>query len=408
MNKPLPIFTALLLGAIPMPARAAEWTLTVRAGDCERSGGIVSFTAPRELRGAAVLKSADGGMLPVQIDSEGRAVFIEPNLRKGAQKTYRLAAASGRVGDVIGAKKDGEMLKFTAGGTSLFSYQMNPGSVPEGVAPIYAHGAYLHPVFSPSGKLVTADFPPDHRHQRGIFFAWTKTEFDGNHPDFWNMGKGDEKGKPGGKPLAEVRFASLEKSWGGPVHGGFVGRHRFVDNAAEPARDVLSEAWEVTAFRVSVNGAPLNVIDLVSTQTCASPSPLKLPKYHYGGLGVRGSAQWDPVDKVTMLTSTGADRAAGDATKAKWVHLGGDVDGAPAGIAVLMHPSNFRFPQPLRLNPKNPQICIAPSQEGDWQITPGTPYVSRYRIVIADGKADPALLEKLWSDYAEPAVAEVK
>ncbi len=407
MNKPLPIFTALLLGAIPMSARAAEWTLTVRAGDCERSGSTVSFTAPKELRGGAVLKSADGVSLPVQIDDAGRAIFIEPQLAKGAHKTYTLAAAA-RAGDSIAAKREGDVLKFTAGGASFFSYQMNPGPVPGGVSPIYSHGAYLHPVFGPGGKLVTADFPPDHRHQRGIFFAWTKTEFEGNHPDFWNMGKGDEKEKPGGKLLAEVRFASLEKSWGGPVHGGFVSGHRFIDHAAEPAKDVLHETWEVTAYRVTAGGAPLNVIDLVSTQTCASDSPLKLPKYHYGGLGVRGSAQWDPVEAVTMLTSTGADRKGGDATKAKWVHLGGEVDGAPTGIAVLMHPSNFRFPQPLRLNPKNPQICVAPSQDGDWEIVPGKPYVSRYRIVIADGKADAAFLEKLWADYAEPAVAEVK
>jgi hypothetical protein len=62
--------------------------------------------------------------------------------------------------------------------------------------------------------------------------------------------------------------------------------------------------------------------------------PLKLPKYHYGGLGVRGTSQWNPVDAVTMLTSEGHDRKAGDNTKAKWVHLGGEVDGTPTGIAV--------------------------------------------------------------------------
>ncbi len=31
---------------------------------------------------------------------------------------------------------------------------------------------YLHPVVTPSGKLVTEDFPVDHRHHRGIFWAW--------------------------------------------------------------------------------------------------------------------------------------------------------------------------------------------------------------------------------------------
>src|SRR5204862_6797343 len=123
---------------------------------------------------------------------------------------------------------------------------------------------------------------------------------------------------------------------------------------------------------------------------------------------VRGAAAWDPVDQVTMLTSEGKDRKEGDNSKAKWVHLGGMVDGQATGIAVLIHPSNFRFPQPLRLNPKNPQICVAPSQDGDWEITPGKPYVSRYRLVIADGAADAAAIEREWNDYATPPVVEVK
>jgi len=299
--------------------------------------------------------------------------------------------------DGIAVEKGDRVLKFTVNGKPMFTYQMEPGPVPEGVSPNYAHGGYLHPVFTPDGKLVTADFPPDHKHQRGIFFAWTKTEFEGRHPDFWNMGKGEQ---PGAKLQAEVRFSKLEKSWGGEKAGGFVSQHRFIDHGGESAKDMLHEQWEVMASRIETNGRAANALDLVSTQTCASNSPVLLPKYHYGGLGVRGSAQWDPVEAVTMLTSEGKARKEGDASKAKWVYLGGEVDGQPAGIAVLMHPSNFRFPQPLRLNPKNPQICVAPSQDGDWSIEPGKPYVSRYRIVAFDGEPDAAWFEKLWQDYA--------
>ena len=54
------------------------------------------------------------------------------------------------------------------------------------------------------------------------------------------------------------------------------------------------------------------------------------------------------------------------------------------------------------------QLCIAPSQDGDWSIEPGKPYVSRYRLVTVDGPADAALFEMLWNDYATPATAVVK
>ena len=136
------------------------------------------------------------------------------------------------------------------------------------------------------------------------------------------------------------------------------------------------------------------LIDLISTQTCAGNELVRLPKYHYGGLGVRGNALWDAVDKVRMLTSNGDDRIKGDGTKAKWVWLGGEVDAQTTGITV-------------RLNPKNPQLCVAPSADGDWSIEPGKPYVSRYRIVISDGKPEAAELERLWVDYAEPPAVEI-
>ncbi len=121
-----------------------------------------------------------------------------------------------------------------------------------------------------------------------------------------------------------------------------------------------------------------------------------------GGLGVRGNALWDLVEKVRMLTSNGDDRLKGDSTKGKRAHIGGEVDGQATGIAVLLHPDNFRFPQPLRLNPKNPQLCIVPSQDGDRSIEPGNPYVSKYRFIVFDGVADAAMLDGAWKCYAEP------
>lgn len=294
------------------------------------------------------------------------------------------------------------VLHFTTGdGKTILDYQMQAGDVPEGVLPVFKHGAHLHPVYSPSGKLVTGNHPEDHRWHRGIWLAWTDTEFGDSHPDFWNQGKGAGKDKSGDEILAEVRFDKLLKSWGGPDGGGFISEHRFIDHNGGKDTDVLREKWEVNVAQRQLGDRVANVIDLTSTQTCASDMPLKLPKYHYGGLGVRGNLAWNPVDAVTMLTSEGYDRAKGDATKGKWVHMGGQVDGAPTGMVILIHPDNFRFPQPLRLNPKNPQLCVAPSQDGDWAIEPGKPYISRYRILLVDGSADANWINQQWDAYAK-------
>jgi Methane oxygenase PmoA len=300
----------------------------------------------------------------------------------------------------VQVEKAGSLLRFATGGKTICDYQMEAGDVPAGVQAVFRHGAHLHPVYSPSGKIVTGNHPEDHRWHRGIWMAWTKTEFGDSHPDFWNQGKGEGEGKTNDRVLAEVRFDRLVKSWGGTETGGFISRHRFLDHSHAPDQEVLNETWEVSVSQRQLGDRLANIIDLVSTQTCAGDKPLKLAKYYYGGLGVRGNLQWNPVDAVTMLTSEGHDRAKGDSTKAKWVHIGGMVDGAPTGMAVLIHPSNFCFPQPLRLNPKNPQLCIAPSQDGDWAIEPGRPYVSKYRFLVFDGPPDPRWIDAQWNAYA--------
>ena len=44
---------------------------------------------------------------------------------------------------------------------------------------------------------------------------------------------------------------------------------------------------------------------------------------------------------------------------------------------------------------------------GDFAIEPGRPFVSRYRIVVADGALEAAEMESLWLEYAEPPRVEV-
>ncbi len=397
--------SSLLLASIVAVAHsqadAAALRVTVQAGEFNRQGSIVSFTVPEAARDWHHLETEAGVAVPFQVDAEGKGWFVLDELKAGGTKNFQLKAGAS-ADPVVEVKQDGPRVWLAAKNQRVVAYQTTPSTPPPGVPAHYAHGAYLHPVHTPAGRLVTGDYPPDHKHQRGIFFAWTHTEFEGRTPDFWNMGKGNEA-----KVTAATEFVAVDRTWNGPVHGGFLSHHRFMDYLAPEPKVMLNEQWGVTLFAASASGGKAWLLDFVSTQECASASPVKLPKYHYGGLGVRGQAAWDPVNAVRFLTSNGDDRKKGDASKANWVHMGGEVDGAPAGLAVLIHPTNFRSPQPLRLNPQNPQLCVAPSADGDWEIPPGKPYVSRYRFVIADGPADKAELDRLWNDYAKPPMVTV-
>lgn len=294
-------------------------------------------------------------------------------------------------GASVTAKREGTQVVFRAGEREMFRYQAEPAPLPRpDIKEAFTRGCYLHPLFTPSGKLISDDFPPNHIHHHGMWWAWTKTEFDGRQPDFWNMG--EKKGR--------VEFVALDEVWEKEGAAGLKARHQFIDLLASPPKAALRETWEIKA--TAIEGKPERyVIDFTSTQTCSGAEPLKLPKYYYGGLGFRGNRAWDGAANCQFLTSEGiSDRVKGNESHAKWCWTGGSVEGAVAGITILCHPQNFRFPQPVRLHPTEPFFCFAPQQDGDMEIKPGQPYVSRYRFVIADGKPEAADVNAWWKDYA--------
>ena len=421
----LPALFAALIAMIfwlPPASQAQSYRVAVSAGPYERAGTVVSFALPEEASGDAYrLEDAEGQAIPLQLDGARRAWFVLDRLAAHAERAYRLVpldvrqeaepspldvrrgadslASDVQAGTDVQVERSGGDLAALVAGDTLFVYHVEVDAPPRpDIDTLYARGGYIHPLYSPSGRLITDHYPPNHLHQQGIFSAWTKTSFEGREPDFWNMGKG----------TGAVRPAGLDTTWSGPVHGGFEARHAFVDLSAPEPKTVLDEAWRVRAYGVTGEATPYRLFDLDATQEAASERPLELPTYHYGGVAVRGHRDWDGEANATFLTSEGLDRPEGNETEARWVYLGGRVEGEQTGVAVLSHPENFRAPQPVRLHPDEPYFVFAPQQAGPFAIEPGEPYTARYRYVALDGPPDAALLDRLWNDYAYPPEVTVR
>jgi Family of unknown function (DUF6807) len=374
--------------------------LTVSSGNLDRRESIVTFALPKTLTARSyALRDDAGKLLAVQIEADETATFVLPELKAGATKRFQLEEQrGGPMQNAVLTVRDSDRLTVTASGRKALTFQGGPGELPSAsIKTVFRRGGYIHPVFTPSGRIVTDDYPPDHFHHHGIWFAWTKTEFQGRHPDFWNVGDGTGK----------VEFVALDQSWSGPVHAGFKSRSRSVDVSAPSPVTVLNEQWVVTVYNVGQSLRPFIMFDLVSTQGLATDSPLILPEYRYGGLGFRGHRQWLAKDNCEFLTSEGKDRSNGHGTRARWCHIGGKIDGQAAGVAILDHPSNFRAPQAMRINPDQPFFCYSPSLIGDWKIEPGKSYVSRYRFIVYDGAPDRAELDRMWNDYAKPVTVTI-
>lgn len=389
------VASLVLAGVLP----AQPWQVTVAPVDHDRAGVVVAFPrpagAPRNLAA-----TGPGGTLPVQIDADGTARFVVAEIKAGATARFALAPAPVlQLSGAVQSEVTSDRVRFGIHGRPVLDYWTKEEPLPNPkVDPKYLRSGHLHPIVSPAGQVISGSYPANHLHHHGIWAPWTKTKFQGRTPDFWNMGQSTGK----------VEFAGLDRTWSGPVHGGFLARQRHLDLSAPSPVVALDETWELTVYDVPGAVRPVRVFDLVLTQTCATDDPLILPTYHYGGLGFRGHDQWDGADRAFFLTSEGeTDRVKGNTTRARWLHVGGEVDGHLAGLAILGHPGNFRAPEPLRLHPKEPFVCFAPSQLGEWRIEPGRPHVARYRFVVMDGPPDRALLEAYWQAYARPAEVAV-
>lgn len=392
------VFPLLLILLAACASEQPTYTVVVDAGTHDRHHTLTSFDVPGELSGEVLSLIDDAGHeIPAQTGPEGRAWFILDSLSAGNTRTYRVRSDGREPMEGVELEQTNGRVTFATEDQPVLSYQVEPALPRADIPPIYERGGYIHPVHTPSGRLVTDDYPPDHVHHHGIWTAWTNTMFQGRRPDFWNMG--DSTGT--------VEPVVLDRTWSGPVFAGLHARHRYVDLSATEPVTALHETWDVRVYPRRDGDRTYHVFDLAVTQLTATEDTLFLPEYRYGGVGFRGHRQWNGEANAFFLTSEGRDRSDGHATRARWCHVSGFVDGQQAGVAILGHPDNYEAPQPMRIHPDEPFFNFAPSQAGDWAIVPGVPYVARYRYVVADGPPDPALLDRLWTDYADPPTARV-
>lgn len=271
----------------------------------------------------------------------------------------------------------------------LMSYHIATSQPPEGIDPIFARSGHIHPITTPHGHVVTAEFPEDHAHQHGLFAAWVNTLHAGRKIDFWNQAGG----------TGDVRHVEVLTIQSGNDIAEFEVRLEHVaKNEDGTTTPVLSEVWTLRTY----NRGDVYMFDITSTQRCIHAEPLHVLEYHYGGMAMRGPTEWLGTDPDVLVTSEGLSREPGNHSRPNWVVMSGELDGEACGIAVMQHPANFRYPQPVRLHPSKPYFVFSPCVLGEFTIAAeDEPMVNRYRYVTFDGEMNSELLDQLWDDFAE-------
>ena len=298
-------------------------------------------------------------------------------------------------------EEDRDTIRINIDKTPVLTYYKSVQLPAEGVPEYYQRSGFIHPLYSPSGKILTDDFPEGHAHQHGLFFALVNTTFRGNATDFWNQQNGTGT-------VRHLRIKDRNSTGNG---AGFTAEHEHLAIHNSDTVVAAKEEWEVWVH----DRSDVFVVDLTSRLTVQGRDTLQVNEYHYGGLGFRGSAEWNDVGfeqpgnvnyigkkgRGGFLTSSGKTRMDGNHSHERWVSFHGVIEGDSAGIVIMSNPDNFRFPQAVRLHPVMPYFSFSPMVDGPFRLMQGDTLVSTYRLLIHDGHPDPEWIEREWLVFTE-------
>ncbi|MCT4643837.1 MAG: PmoA family protein [Carboxylicivirga sp.] len=269
---------------------------------------------------------------------------------------------------------------------AVYNYKkICPGdSLPE----YYCRGGFIHPLYSPLGEIVTDGFPKGHTHQHALFTAWTKTQFKGETIDFWNQQK----------KQATVLFKGIDSLYNGIEHCGFISKH---EHYSFTHGTILLETWKLKAHAIE----DFNVIDIFIEQKNITTDTLFIPNYHYGGIGFRGSKNWNSVDSINyiekhkIIAANGKSGADANHTRPGWAAMYGGTEKGVAGMAVFCNKNNFMHPQPIRVHHTMPYFSFTPVVDTSFYIAPQAVYKMQYRILTFDNEPNAIVLDSLYNEY---------
>jgi len=331
---------------------------------------------------------------------------LEGTTPEGAKREYVLYVnqnVSYKSG--IKIEENNGLLRLTKDSKPILDYNIKLHYPPKGIDTMYKRNGFIHPMYSPSGNVLTRVDAPDHYHHVGIWNPWTKVKIRDHVTDFWNLYLHQ----------GTVRFAGLNSTVTGPVYGGFSARQEHVDFLGKKPEEVtINEVWDVRAWNLDpVAGGKAWLVDLTTYLSVAGDTTIILEAYRYGGgIGFRATAEWDK-NNSWVNTSEGKTRIDADGTRARWTDVGGMFKAkGESGIVFMSHPSNREYPEPMRVWPLDQNgrgdvyFEFCPIRHKEWILNPGNVYRLKYRMLVYDGKVESTVSERIWTDFAYPPVVK--
>lgn len=281
-----------------------------------------------------------------------------------------------------------EGFSITEAGKSVLFYQLKAKSQ-NGK---FNRANYVHPLYSLDGDIISEDFPKDHLHHRGVFWAWHVLTVEGKYAgdnwvcdDFeWDL----QEAKPLAKSPDHSVGVKSRWLWKSP---------KVVDSNGK----MKPMVEETTTVRVFARKSHYRLVDF-EIRMKALLDEVRMSGSHddkgYGGFSVR---MHRPKDMIFTgeIGKVNPNRLAVDG--GAWMDMSGSLtEKGRSGVTILCHPSLPTFPQKwlLRMGAQqNPQWPGATP----FLLPKGEDVVLRYRLAIHDDILKPSDIKELQADYAK-------
>ncbi|MFO0910553.1 MAG: PmoA family protein [Isosphaeraceae bacterium] len=396
------ILAAILGGSIP--AHAAGWGLAIKNnGDALGETPLVTKVPPSVKPGVYRLVPRGGGETAVfaqvsQEEGESILTVMLPAVPARSTVHYTLDTRPGteRGDRWVSVKPSGTDIEVTISGKPFTVYRGGEASKP-----------YLYPVIGPTGAAFTRAYPMvkdlpgedhDHPHQRSFWFThgkvngldfWASDPLNGNKPAFGSI---RETSRRTGSGLS-VGFIRTTNDW--LDHDG-----KRVCSDERLMRFYSTKEARVLDFEITIR---------------ATDGPVTFGDTKEGMFGLRVASSMDVTKKKggKITNAEGLTNEAAWGKASPWVDYTGPVDGKTVGIAILNHPSSFRFPttwhvRTYGLFAANPfgWNDFGLKKSGDHTIPKGETMHFGYRVIFHEGDTEAARVADQFRTYSQPLPVE--
>ncbi len=278
-------------------------------------------------------------------------------------------------------KSNGGLL-FTENGDSILFYQKEPKNL-DGK---YERCNYIHPLWGIDGAVLTEDFPADHLHHRGIFWAWHQIRIDGQRiGDGWEIKDFEQE-------VVDVEYISKE--------GGIA--------VLKTSVNWKSDLWKKQGAKVpyvrekiTISIHPktgnyrkidfeISMLALAENLSIGGSEDVK----GYSGFSVRMKLPKD----VKFIGPKGEIEPQNEAVQsAGYVNILGSVgkNSSEAGIVIVDNSQNPGYPHAWILRARNSMQNAAWPGNTTIPVSTTKPLVLKYSLLIYSGKMSNKKIEKI-------------